>query len=183
MFGKRKFRLIVLLLYFVDLFAGQVIAQEGNNFRPLVNLDYRELLKECGQNSGRYGVGFLKFSKGLWPIPSTMTVMDSVHGYLEYGDGDYPWLRIRPLSHMLLTDGVGLAKNWEWAITKSPDRSYSRCGLTVTTYHLIDEVGVQASIVTDQREYLLMLGPVADSVDAGLQCYVETLPRVGATCK
>jgi hypothetical protein len=172
----------VCLLVGAAIFSSQAVSQHRSTLRTDLSINYESLFEGCGKSDFR-NLMYVKFAKGYWPIPNSLSLIGNQDGMLEFTDHAYPFVRIVKGSTLFIGSGKKILPIWESAKENRPPlKSYSQCGISIDTYSRIENVAQEASIVTDGSTYILLVGPIVSSTKKLLQCYVQTVQAYARKC-
>jgi len=149
--------------------------------RPAAEPDYSNVLAACGRK-GSEQVSFFSAFGGLWPVPTNLVLVDAANNRVEYSDLAFPWREVRKPSRVFFGGRASLEKRWSDLFSRKDGATTQKCSLQVTRYAHWDNFNAPVVIVSDDRDHLLLVGPISGAVDAAIECYASTARLRGRIC-
>lgn len=149
--------------------------------RLVVARDYAKLVAGCGRR-GTEPVSFFSAFGGLWPVPSNFVLVDAANNRIEYSDLAFPWDDVRKISTVFFGGRALLQRNWPGLFSRQDGTTTQRCGLQVTRHAYWEDFNAPVVVVSNDRDHLLLVGPITDAADAALECYASTARLRGRVC-
>lgn len=164
------------------LFLSAVCGRSGvADERPVVEPDYANVLAACGRR-GPEQVGFFSAFGGLWPVPTHLVLVDAANNRVEYSDSAFPWNDVRKPSHIFFGGRASLERRWPDLFSRQDGTKTQRCSLQVTRYTHWANFEAPVVVISNDRDHLLLVGPISSAAEAALECFASTARLRGQTC-
>lgn len=148
---------------------------------PAVERDYAKLLAGCGRK-GAEPMSFFNAFGGQWPVPSNFVLVDAANNQIEYNDLAFPWDHVRKTSIVFFGGRALLEQRWPALFARHDGTRQQKCGLQVTRHVYVENFDAPVVVVSNDRDHLLLMGPITNAAEAALECYASTVRRKGRAC-